>query len=383
MKYALNVPLAVAALCQAWFASMVLVSAPWGGWEDGPSRGAMALVMLEVAAFCWLILLLAMVGAAFTDAFDWLPTERRWLRRSLVAGAAPLIVALVVPCVMVAIEGSGAVGGHDAEQIGTLPRAGALIVAVGLPFVVTGWLAWLIDMPAPRRDAALPRSIGLGALALTALIGGLLGTDMLADEIRIDRATAQRNQQMIDERDAQVREGYARLTDATPLRSWQSCTDRFAPDAMRAAALKRLAARPTLEPDLSEMLRSTDLEDAENALLLVQQIQFKPSAALGPPLRDAMSRIAGRIRTVREPGSGNDFDSYLDSFFGDYLDASLAVAGKMADSAGVDLRDGLHDLEGAVIQAYPGSKSARSYPGEVMAAEQRIDTALAARPKTN
>ncbi len=87
MKYLLNLPLCLAALFQAWFTSLVLMQAPWSGWGDGPSRGAMAFVMLEPAVFCWLLLLLAMVGAAFTDAFDWLPVRRRWLRRLLVVGA--------------------------------------------------------------------------------------------------------------------------------------------------------------------------------------------------------------------------------------------------------------------------------------------------------
>jgi hypothetical protein len=38
MKYLLNLPLAGAALLQAWFASLVFMSAPWSGWSDGPSR---------------------------------------------------------------------------------------------------------------------------------------------------------------------------------------------------------------------------------------------------------------------------------------------------------------------------------------------------------
>jgi hypothetical protein len=40
MKYLLNLPLAVAALLQVWFSSLVFMSTPWSGWSDGPSRGA-------------------------------------------------------------------------------------------------------------------------------------------------------------------------------------------------------------------------------------------------------------------------------------------------------------------------------------------------------
>ena len=147
--------------------------------------------------------------------------------------------------------------------------------------------------------------------------------------------------------------------------------------------MQRLAKRPTLEADLAAALTGSDADTSDRAFLLVPQLQFAPSAALGEPLHRAMSRIAGNIRTVREPGSGNDFNSYLNSFFGDRLAAALANASKIADSAGIDLRDGLHELREAVIQAYPGSQSAKKYPGQVAATEKRIDAALATRPKPN
>src|SRR5712692_6558754 len=319
MKYALNLPLALAALFQAWFASLVSMSTPWAGWSDGPSRGAMALVMLEPAAFCWGLLLIAMLGAAFTDAFDWLPIERRWLRRALVAGAAPLIVALAVPCIGVAIEGSAAVGGRGAEHLGALLPAGALIVAVLLPFILAGWLAWMIDMPAPRRDAVLPRGIGLGGLALTVLIGGPLGTGMLADEIRSERATSLRYQQDIDEREAQRTADFASLTDSSPLHNWGAyATDDLDRKERREAALRRLAARPTLEADLAKDLVSRNkydslARDSDIAFLLVERVQFAPSAALEAPLRAAMSRIAAEMRKQgfgdRWPGDAATLDS--------------------------------------------------------------------------
>src|SRR5262249_40599962 len=130
MKYLLNLPLFLAVLFQVWFTSLVLMSAPWSGWEDGPSRGAMALVMLEPPAFCWLLLLLTMVGAAFTDAFDWLPVGRRWLRRLLVVAAALLTVVLAVPSIATAIGGSAPVADRDTAGFGRLLVTGATLVAV-------------------------------------------------------------------------------------------------------------------------------------------------------------------------------------------------------------------------------------------------------------
>jgi hypothetical protein len=105
MKYLLNLPLAVAALLQVWFASLVFMSAPWSGWSDGPSRGAMVLVMLEPATLAWILLLPVIAGSVFADAFAWLPVPRRWVQLTLVLGASLLLGILVIPCVLVAIGG--------------------------------------------------------------------------------------------------------------------------------------------------------------------------------------------------------------------------------------------------------------------------------------
>jgi hypothetical protein len=36
---------------------------PWSGWSDGPSRGAMVLVMLEPVALAWILLLPVIAGS--------------------------------------------------------------------------------------------------------------------------------------------------------------------------------------------------------------------------------------------------------------------------------------------------------------------------------
>ena len=73
-------------------------------------RGAMVLVRLEPVALAWILLLPVIAGSVFADAFDWLPVRRRWLQLTLVLGASVLIGILVVPCVLVAIGESAAVG---------------------------------------------------------------------------------------------------------------------------------------------------------------------------------------------------------------------------------------------------------------------------------
>ncbi|MGE5270634.1 MAG: hypothetical protein ACM3JG_13285 [Thiohalocapsa sp.] len=384
MKYVLNLPLALAALFQAWFTAVVTMSGPWAGWEDGPSRGAMALVMLEPVVLCWALLLLAMVGAAFTEAFDWLPITRRWLRRIAVIAASLLIAALGFTCVSAAIEGSAAVGGRGAGHLVGLLLPVATLVAVVLPFVLAAWLAWMIDLPPPRRDALAVRATGLGALALLVLVGGPLGIGMLADEIRSERATAARDRHMIDEREAERTAEFAQLTDASPLHRWGGyATDELDRRERREAALRRLAARPTLEPDLAKDLVATYAPDSDIALILAARVEFRPSAALEAPLRTAMARVAAEIRRVGPgntwPGDAETLDSYIRTDFAERLTASLVVARRMADTAGVDLRDALHDLQNAAVTAYPKTKTADDYRRDVAAADDDIATALARR----
>src|SRR5438105_3650022 len=153
---------------------------PWAGWSDGPSRGAMGLVMLEPVAFAWLLLLPVVVAAVFAGAFDWLPVRRRRWQLALAAGGSLSILILTVPCVVVAIGSSAAVGGGT-QPFGRVLAGIATIAATLVPLIVMAWLAWLIDAPTRLQHAVLPRRISLAALALTALTGGILGSDMLRD----------------------------------------------------------------------------------------------------------------------------------------------------------------------------------------------------------
>ena len=82
---------------------------------------------------------------------------------------------------------------------------------------------------------------------------------------------------------------------------------------------------------------------------------------------------------VRRPGADSDYDTYVDRWFDDRLAAALAIAKKMAESAGVDLSDALRDLQSAVVEAYPKSEAAKTYPKEVAAAAKQIEVAVAAR----
>jgi hypothetical protein len=378
MRYLLNLPLAAAALLQAWFAWLVFMPAPWPGWEDGPSRGAMVVVMLEPALLAGLFLAVAAVGGVFAGVVDWLPARRRWAQLLIVLAAGAVLAVLSLPGVLVAIGTSAAVRQGD-EHFGTLLGWAATLAPTAVPLVVALWLLWLVDAPPRLRHAALPRRLSLAALALAGLTGAVLGGDMLREEISASGQVAAREQQMIDERDSEMRAGIARLADTDPLIRWRPYTEDFAPADVRNAALQRLAARPSLEADLAAALQSADADAADFALVLVATLPSQPSAALAAPVAADLARLAGTIRALRQTKEGADYDTYVDRWYSDQLATSLAAARKLAASAGADLRDALADLAAAVAEAYPKSDAAASYPRQVKTAGREIEATLATR----
>lgn len=395
MKYLLNVPLALAALFQAVFTSLALMSGPWAGWGDGPSRGAMAYIMFEMALAAWLPLLAAGLGAVFTDAFDWSPVIRRGRRRAAMLAATLVVAFAIAASMVVALSDSAAVGGNDFGPYGRLPVAIAKIGGTIVPLVVIAWLFWLIDAPLPLRHAAWLRRIALTALALT-VPGFIIGVDGLRQEIVAEGKLAASYQLEEDKNEAQNAAHFASLTDTSPLSSWGAYAtntayyaERFrrAEDEMRDTALRRLAARSTLEADLAKDLVSRDrygslARDSDIAFLLVARVKFAPSAALEAPLRNAMSRIAGEMRKAsfgdKWTGDADTLDSYIKSDFAERLAASLVIAKKIAD-AGVDLRDALDELQRTAIAAYPKTRTAETYRREVADADKAIGATLAAR----
>jgi hypothetical protein len=98
--------------------------------------------------------------------------------------------------------------------------------------------------------------------------------------------------------------------------------------------LRRLAARPTLEPDLIAALGSSNAELADGTFLVVAAIPFQWSAALEAAIRAWIGRLADKICTVRRPGEDSDYDTYVDRWFTERLAAALAVSKKWRKTPG-------------------------------------------------
>ncbi|MBV9014636.1 MAG: hypothetical protein JO058_03170 [Alphaproteobacteria bacterium] len=400
MKHLLNLPLGIAALLQARFAYLALMPGPWPGWGDGPSRGAMAFIMLEAALLAWLPLVITGAGAVFTDAFDWTPPVRRGRRRALMLAAVLVVALTIAMCMVVALASSEAVGGSDFKAYRLLVPIAALGGSLG-PFALMAWLAWLINAPAPLRHAVWPRRAVFAMLAATVVSGGIIGLDSLRQEIAAESKLAASYRSEENQNEAENAAHFASLTDASPLHSWGAYAtntvyyaDRFrrAEDEMKETALRRLAARPTLEADLAKDLVSSDdsYRDSDIAFLLVARVEFTPTAALETPLRSVMTRIGAEMRKASfgdkwptKQGGGEDeiLDSYIKSGFAERLTASVAIARRMAAGPGVDLRDALHELQATASAAYPNTRTAATYQRDVAAADREIAAALIARRK--
>jgi hypothetical protein len=107
---------------------------------------------------------------------------------------------------------------------------------------------------------------------------------------------------------------------------------------------------------------------------------LKPSAALEAPLRANFSALGRRIDISRHTaGGGLDDPSYLDRWLGDQLAQTLVATRKMADGAGVDLRDADRQLARTVAENYPTSDSAKSYPRQISALDNQVEAGIAAR----
>jgi hypothetical protein len=348
----------------------------------------MAFIMLEAALFAWLPLAVGGIGAVFTDAFDWSPPVRRGRRRAAMLAVVLVVAVTIAVCMVVALAGSAAVGGSDFRTYGPLAAIAAIGGTIG-PFAVAAWLAWLINAPPPLRHAAWLRRAAYAMLAPISMAGGIIGVDALRHEIVVESRLAAQYRQEEAENNAERDAEFAKLTDASPLRSWGAyATNNFDPKEMRESALRRIAARPDLQTDLATDLVSSYPLDSDTAFLLVERLEFTPGPALETPLRNAMARIGMEMKKASfgdkwpaKQGEDEILDSYIKSGFAERLTASLTIAKRMAAGAGVDLRDALHELQETASAAYPNTKTAATYQRDVAAADREIAAALSARRK--
>jgi hypothetical protein len=95
------------------------------------------------------------------------------------------------------------------------------------------------------------------------------------------------------------------------------------------------------------------------------------------PVTQAIDRLTQELADEATQKS-YDGDQYIDHYRASLLSTVRGAALKMAQGAGLDLSDRLDRLQQVVVEGYPKSAAAASFPGEVAATKKEIAAALAA-----
>ena len=371
MRYLLNLPILVAAFGAGLFLYLAVLSdKPTGG--DAQMGAAFAIVF---AAFLYTVgLAVALIGCVAAGGFDWIPVDGRGLRFVIVIAGFIAIGLLCFASISITMETTGS---DQRWSHGVV--VAARWVAIGMPAILILYAAWIVNAPLELRAVAAGR---YGLFAGVAIFGALAGFVTIQEMARWNRqaaANAAAEQAREDEAVQETRRNFAALTDADPLFTWDIYVGYYnIPDDIRETALVRIAARPTLEADLTEALASGNSLWVQEALSLVGRLPFQPSGGLSEPVTRAIDRLTSEL--AEEAKAQNyDGDQYIDHYRASLLSTVREAAVKMAPGAGLDLSDRLDRLQTVVIEGYPKSSAAVTFPGEVAAAKKQIAAALAAR----
>lgn len=371
MRYLLNLPLLAAVFGIALFLYLAVLSERPSG---GDAQMGQALALVFAAVIYTLGLAIALLGSVFAGGFDWIPVADRGGRLVVVLLGFVLLGLLCFASISIAMETTGS---DQRWSHGVV--VASRWVAIGMPTILALYVAWAINAPVELRSIVVLR---YGLLAGIAIFGALAGFVTLKEIARSNQQAAEAAlaaQQEEDEKIQETRRAFAALTDADPLVTWDIYVGYYnIPDDIRETALQRIAARPHLEAELTEALASDNHLWVQEALSLLARLNFAPSAGLADPVRGAIDRLT--VQLAEEAKAENyDGDRYIDYYRASLLKTVREAAVKMAQGPGLDLSDRLDRLQQVVIEGYPKSAAASSFPREVAASKQEIAVALAAR----
>jgi hypothetical protein len=377
MKYLWNLPLAGAALAGCGFVYLAMLSEqPRSGDE---SIGT-AFAIVYSGAACAVLLGAALTGCVATGRFDWLSAGRIASLVIVLTVYVSLVLLLFLPIgTTVDAHFGHIVPGTDASLLVIwLSR----YASVGLPLVLLGYAAWLINAPAELRDILSVRYAAIGAVAVLGVFAAIATYAEGRKEVAKMVAKTTAEQQEIAERDAKQRAGFAAMTDADPLTKWLRYADSIDPPDVPVEALRRLAVRPTLEADIVAALTSRNLEMIYAAWWMIANVPTAPAAALAPPMRQSIATIADMLaRTAAAEPSEFKRKEYIYYNFTDQLRILPAVMRRFAATTGVDLRDAVAPLRQIIATTYPSSGAADFFLKALAEMAPQIDAAIAARTR--
>ncbi len=371
MRYLLNLPILVAAFCAGLFLYLAVLSdKPTGG--DAQMGAALAIIF---AAFLYTVALaVALIGCVAAGGFDWIPAEGRGLRFLIVMAGFVAIGLLCFASISITMETTG-----SDQRWSHGVAVAARWVSIGMPAILILYAAWVVNAPLELRAIAASRYALFAGIAIFGALAGFVTIQEMARGNRQAPADAAAEQAREDEAIQETRRNFAALTDADPLLTWDIYVGYYnIPDDIRETALSRIAARPTLESDLTEALASGNSLWVQEALSLIGRAPFQPSTALSEPVARAIDRLTGELAEEAK-AKNDDGDQYIDHYRASLLSTVREAAVKMASGAGLDLSDRLDRLQRVVIEDYPKSGAASTFPGEVQTTKKQIAAALAAR----
>jgi hypothetical protein len=369
VRYLLNLPILVATFGAGLFLYLAVLSErPTGG--DAQMGAALAIVF---AAFLYTVALaVALTGSVFVGGFDWIAVEGRGLRFVMVLAAFIAICLLCLASVSIAMETTGSDQRWTHDVV-----VASRWVAIGMPAVLILYAAWVVNAPVELRSLAAFRYGLLAGLAIFGVLAGFVTIKEMARWNQQAAEAAAAEQQREDEKTQETRRAFEALTDADPLLTWDMYVGYSVPDDIRETALKRIAARPDLEAELTGALASDNSLWVQEALSLVARVPFAPSPAFAEPVTKAIDRLTKELADEAKIES-YDGDRYIDYYRASLLSTVRDASVKMAEGAGIDLSDRLDRLRQVVAEGYPKSAAASSFPGEVAVAKKQIAATLAA-----
>jgi hypothetical protein len=371
LRYLLNLPILAAAFGAGLFIYLTVLSDQPSG---GDARFAAALAIFFSAVLYAVALAIAIPGSVYVGGFDWIAVEGRGLRFLIVFAAFIGICLLCSVSVGITMETTGS---DQPWSHGVV--VASRWVAVGMPALLILYAAWVVNAPPELRLLAFLRYGLLGGVAIFGALAAFVTVKEMARWNEQAAAAAAAAQQEEDEKIQETRRAFAALTDADPLLTWDIYVGYYnIPDDIRETALKRIAARLHLEAELSEALASDNTLWVQEALSLIARLPFSPSSALSAPATRAVDRLTKELADEATQKS-YDGDQYIDHYRASLLSTVRGASVKMAQGAGLDLSDRLDRLQQVVIEGYPKSAAAASFPGEVAATKKEIAAALSAR----
>ena len=322
MKLLANVLLGLAALVTVLVALLVADARP----ASGPD--AMGLVVVPMLLTPrWLALAAATGIAARRRALDWVHPARAVQATAGVVWLGLLGVASITSVFM-------AYGTHAATF-----KPWALVVAVAVPaLVIAGTAVRLNGRPGPSTQRALWR-LAAGLVSLVVAWGSLVmwrvdWADRRAGLAAQEVAAAERARWL-----AEQQRKFDALSPRAPLGDWLPWLN-VSPE-FRDPAVAAVRARPTLEQDVAQMLRSGD---APAALRFMWLWMPDPPASLAAPARDAIATLPGWAEqylanpppperfTAHDDGSPEVFPPPNPVDLSDMAQAAIVIADKYAAS---------------------------------------------------